>query len=57
MKCLYYLAPTLVSAHHISDDLHDAGIDDWFFHIMCKDEAGLKKAGSDLANTPATVAP
>ena len=43
MKCLYYLAPTLVSAHHISDDLHDAGIDDWFFHILCKDEAGLKK--------------
>ena len=43
MKCLYYLTPTLVSAHHISDDLHEAGIDDWFFHILSKDEAGLKK--------------
>lgn len=43
MKCLYYLAPTLVSSHNISDDLHEAGIDDWFFHILSKDEAGLKK--------------
>lgn len=42
MKCLYYLAPTIVSAKQISDDLHDAGIDDWFFHIISKDEAGLK---------------
>lgn len=42
MKCLYYLTPTLVSAHGISDDLHSAGIDDWFFHIISKDEAGLR---------------
>lgn len=42
MKCLYYLAPTIVSAKQISDDLRDAGINDWFFHIISKDEAGLK---------------
>ncbi len=43
MKCLYYLTPTLVSTHNISDDLHEAGINDWFFHIISKDGAGLKK--------------
>ena len=42
MKCLYYVTPTLVSARSISDDLHEAGINDWFFHIISKDEAGLK---------------
>ena len=43
MKCLYYLAPTLVSTHQISDDLHDVGVNDWFLHVVSKDEAGLKK--------------
>ena len=43
MKCLYYLAPTLQDTHCISDDLHDAGVNDWFMHIVSKDEAGLKK--------------
>ncbi len=43
MKCFYYLAPTLESAHKISDDLHDAGVNDWFLHVISKDEAGLKK--------------
>jgi len=43
MKCMYYLAPSLVSTHQISDDLHDVGIDDWLLHIVSKDEAGLKK--------------
>lgn len=42
MKCMYYLAPTLVSAHQVSDDLHDVGVDDWHVHIISKDEAGLK---------------
>lgn len=42
MKCMYYLAPTLVSTHQVSDDLHDAGIDDWHVHVVSKDEAGLK---------------
>ena len=43
MKCIYYLTPTLDSTQHISDDLHEAGIKDWFFHVICKDESGLKK--------------
>ena len=43
MKCLYYLTSTLDSAHHISDDLHEAGVDDWFFHVVSKDESGLKR--------------
>lgn len=43
MKCLYYITSTLDSAHHISDDLHEAGVDDWFFHVVSKDESGLKR--------------
>jgi hypothetical protein len=43
MKCLYYLAPTLNETHRISDDLHEAGVNDWFLHVVSKDEAGLKK--------------
>ncbi len=43
MKCLYYLSPTLDSAHKISDDLHEAGVDDWFIHVISKDNSGLKK--------------
>jgi hypothetical protein len=40
---MYYLAPTLDEAHRISDDLHDAGVSDWFLHVVSKDEAGLKR--------------
>lgn len=43
MKCMYYLAPSLVSSHKISDDLQDIGIADWLIHVISKDEAGLKK--------------
>lgn len=43
MKCLYYLAPTLDSTHGISDDLHAVGVDDFFLHVVSRDEAGLKK--------------
>jgi hypothetical protein len=43
MKCLYYLSPTLVSTRNISDDLHSVGLDDWFIHVVSKDEAGLKR--------------
>ncbi|MCP4001875.1 MAG: hypothetical protein GY727_13285 [Gammaproteobacteria bacterium] len=43
MKCLYYLAPTLHHTHQISDDLHDAGVNEWFMHVVSKDEAGLKR--------------
>ena len=43
MKCMYYVSPTLTSAHHISDDLHEIGIGDWFLHVVSKDESGLSK--------------
>ena len=43
MKCMYYLAPTLDETHRISDDLHEAGVNDWFMHVVSKDEAGLKR--------------
>jgi len=41
MKCLYYLAPTLDSTHHISDELRAVGITDGLLHVIAKDEAGL----------------
>jgi hypothetical protein len=43
MKCLYYLAPTLDSTHHISDELRAAGIEDGLLHVISRDEAGLSK--------------
>ena len=43
MKCIYYLAPSLIETHKISDDLHETGVNDWFIHIISKDEAGLKR--------------
>ena len=43
MKCMYYLAPNLVSTHQVSDDLHNVGVDDWFVHVISKDEEGLKR--------------
>jgi hypothetical protein len=43
MKCLYYLAPGVDSAQRISDDLHAVGIDDFFLHVIAKDESGLKQ--------------
>jgi hypothetical protein len=43
MKCFYYLTSNLDSTSHITDDLHKAGIDDWFIHVLSKDESGLNK--------------
>jgi len=43
MKCLYYLTTTLESTDKIAEDLHDVGINDWFIHVLSKDEAVLKK--------------
>ena len=43
MRCLYYLAPTLESTHQISDDVHAAGIKDFFLHVISKDESGLEQ--------------
>ena len=43
MKCLYYLAPTLKSTHDISEDLHEVGINDYFLHVVSRDESGLRQ--------------
>lgn len=43
MKTMYYITPTLVSTHQVSDDLHEAGVKDWFIHVISKDESGLSK--------------
>ena len=43
MKCLYYLAPTLKSTHDISEDLHEVGVNDYFLHVVSRDESGLKQ--------------
>ena len=43
MNCLYYLAPTLDSTHQVSDDLHAAGVKDFFLHVVSKDESGLEQ--------------
>jgi hypothetical protein len=50
MKCLYYPAPTLDSAQHISDDLHALGVNDFFLHVIAKDEAGLKQRNIHSGN-------
>ena len=43
MNCLYYLAPTLDSTHQVTDDLHAAGVKDFFLHVISKDESGLEQ--------------
>lgn len=50
MKCMYFLAPKLDSAHSISDDLHDAGVEDAFIHVISKDEAGLARENLHSSN-------
>ena len=43
IKCLDYLAPTLDSTHQVSDDLHAAGVKDFFLHVVAKDESSLSR--------------
>jgi hypothetical protein len=43
VRCLYYIAPTLDSTHRISDDVHAVGVDDFFLHVISRDEAGLQQ--------------
>ena len=47
---MYYLAPSLVSTHQISDDLHAAGVEDWLVHVISRDEAGLKRDKLNSSN-------
>jgi hypothetical protein len=43
MKCIYFLTPTLASAAQVSEDLHSVGVKDFYLHVICRDEHGLKK--------------
>ena len=43
MKCLYYVTSSIDTTHSISDDLHEAGVNDWFLHIISRDTVGIKK--------------
>lgn len=41
MKRLYYLSKNIDYVKAISDELHQAGITDWNFHVVSRDDAGL----------------
>jgi hypothetical protein len=43
MKCFYFLSPTLGDTEHIAEDLRQAGVSDWFVHIISKNEAELER--------------
>jgi uncharacterized membrane protein len=43
MKCIYFLAPTLSSTQQVAEDLHRVGVEDFYLHVISKDESGLKK--------------
>jgi hypothetical protein len=43
MKCYYYLSPTLAETASVTEDLRQSGVDDWFIHIISKNEAGLSR--------------
>ena len=43
MKCLYFLASSLSCTQDVSDDLHQAGVSDFYLHVISRDESGLKK--------------
>jgi hypothetical protein len=43
MKTMYYLASTLGSTQKIADELHRAGVKDWFIHVISNDESGINK--------------
>lgn len=51
MKRLYYLTRNIESTESISKDLHAAGITDWNFHVLSKNEAGLYRRQIHSANT------
>ena len=50
MRRIYYLTDTIDSTEKISTNLHQAGISDWNFHVLSKDEAGLYRRHIHSAN-------
>jgi hypothetical protein len=43
MKCLYFLSPSIATTDHVSADLHDVGVIDFYLHVISRDHAGLKR--------------
>jgi hypothetical protein len=43
VKCLYYLTRTIAATDQVSADLHEVGVMDFYLHVICRDQAGLKK--------------
>jgi hypothetical protein len=43
MKCIYFLTPTIASTDQVSADLHAVGVKDFYLHVVCRDQAGLKR--------------
>ena len=50
MQRIYYLTDHLDSAEQISSNLRQAGVSDWNFHVLGKDEAGLYQRHIHSAN-------
>ena len=50
MKRLYSLTHNIQSTENISRDLHEAGITDWNFHVISKNEQGLERRHIHSAN-------
>ncbi|WAJ69592.1 hypothetical protein [Catenovulum adriaticum] len=50
MKRLYFIVDHLKHTESISDDIHKAGISDWHFHVLSKDESGLYRRHVHTAN-------
>jgi len=50
VKRLYYLSQDLEDTRQISDDLHQAGITDWHFRVICKNPEGLYQHHIHSAN-------
>lgn len=41
MRRLYYIADDLATTQALSEALHEAGVTDWHFHVVAKDDKGL----------------
>lgn len=50
MKCIYYLSSTLKCTQDVADDLHRVGVDDFYLHVISRDECGLEKQQIHSAN-------
>ena len=43
MKCIYFLTPTIATTDQVSADLHEVGVQDFYLHVISRDQAGLKR--------------